>query len=358
MARLRLLFLSLSIFLCIPIVSTAQSLQPAAPVFILRDNRVLRLDAQTGQQMTALELPLPVQNDTSNAANVEAPHIFLARIDAAAQFVYLIEASGRDQRLLPTATNLVQIDLKTGKRAIIFDHSGIFKFSISPDQQHMVISYYEAAYAWSVQQSCILDLATLDCPPITLLIGESIAYWLDNESYVITTAEDIRIRLVNAATGTDTPLALPPEWYIYSAVPIPDTRTLLISATKQTDATAVYSASSFLTYNIDSDELTELAYRAPNLTDYPLVTRWYFSPDGRYLFYGGGAKMALIEFSTGRLIGEVKSAINTGWQDNTTLIVQGSRDGNTIEILKINPADGLVTQLATGEAANGFLLMP
>jgi hypothetical protein len=112
-----------------------------------------------------------------------------------------------------------------------------------------------------------------------------------------------------------------------------------------------------LTYDLDTGVVEQLPYSTPNFQEFPLVDAWAFSPDGRYLLYQGTVAN-LVEFATGRLIQRFESIFAADWLDNETLLIQGSREGDALELFRINAASGQITPLLSGEAAGGILLVP
>jgi hypothetical protein len=329
----------------------------SASVYVLRENQLLGLDWQTGLQSAVVQmshsLASEVLPETAMIEGSANTRVIDAQIDHTGQYIYLIEASGRDQRGYPTSTQLVQFNLLTGQRHIVLDRSGIFSFSISPNRSKIAVIYYEADFAWSTQQACVLDLQTSICQPVGLRGLGIPAYWLDNQHCMLMYADVNPIRIVDADTLNVTTITLPADRFIYSSIPI-SASTLFIANKLRTN---VGQPVSFTYYDIQSGAFQDLPYKALNFENYGSVNRGQFSPDQQYLLYSG-IKSALIQLSTGQLIREFDIVVNSSWVNASTLLVQGSTDGQALEIFRFDTTTANITQLAIGEAASGIMLIP
>jgi hypothetical protein len=347
-ALVMMLFLLLTTFQAL--AQTPTPTTPTDTILLLRDNQLVSVASSAARPVTISAVPMPLGLETFNPASTEW-RIWSANIDSSGRYLYTIEASGRSDRQLPAATRLVKTDLTTGIRTVLSDRNGMFTFVLSPDQQQMVVGYYDGEFGVAERRSCVLEISTQECREIPLTIGTNPGYWIDNQSYL---AYGGGLYIVNATTGVMESIMTPQVWFVYSAVPIPNTRTILINADIR--STAVSEVSHFFTYDLDSTSFSELLYRPLN-QDYDIVEGYSFSPNEVYLLYGG-RQMALTEFATGRLIREFDSVLNYGWLDDNTLIIQGALDQATAGILRVNAATGEVTQLAPVSASNGILLVP
>jgi hypothetical protein len=148
-------------------------------------------------------------------------------------------------------------------------------------------------------------------------------------------------------------ISISSEWFINWATPIPNTGDLLISAKK---LPYNYEPPGFLRYNLDTGMATELPFASLSFEDFPNVGSFDFSPDGRFLLYSGDAS-ALIEFSTGELIQRFEVVVNAGWISNEILLVQGSIDGASLNIIRVDVANRQASSVLSGDAAGGILLV-
>ncbi len=297
----------------------SSSLQSGNSVFLLRDSSLISLDLTTAQQATHLNLPieqsLSVEALTSASTNNVVSLISVA-VDPGAQFLYTVESTARDSRGRTTATRFVQTNVFSEARRVLLDRPGLFSFTFSPDGQRIAISYFEGEYGGSRRYACVLDLASGNCPQINRSLAGNPAVWLDNHTFVLL-SEERNLYRVDARTLELRELPVSDGWDILSAVQIPATNSLLISANPWDYTPA---PAQFLTLNLDTMIVSDFAYDALD-SDYTSVQDWAFSPDGRFLLYGSTFEMALVEFQTGRLISEFEGVIQATWlRDSSGLV--------------------------------------
>jgi hypothetical protein len=344
-------------------IVTAQEETPTVDrdVFLFRNGEVEALNVTTGaaQSIASGIQPLALSQARTSDETIDR-RFYAADLSMNAQLMYLIEAWGRnterDLYNLPTGSELVEVNLRTNERRVIFDDAYSYNFFLSPDERQMVVMHYAGEFLNSRPRACVLDLQTLACQPLDFDYVGSYAYWIDNVSFIFGVADANPLRLINTQTRQIETLAFPSEWYIYATpVLIPDSRKILVSATPRESPD--YPPASLLTYDLDTGVVEQLPYSTPNFQEFPLVDAWAFSPDGRYLLYQGTVAN-LVEFATGRLIQRFESIFAADWLDNETLLIQGSREGDALELFRINAASGQITPLLSGEAAGGILLVP
>jgi hypothetical protein len=319
------------------------------------DNQLMDFDSTTGQSVELLQLPFELESTSGVSPLTSNSRIFAAAIRPEIDAIYAIEFIGRDEQGLPTTTNFVKIDMQTGIINDRFSQSGMFNFTVSPSEERVVINFFEGRYGYSTLGACILDFVSRNCLPIELMVANTPVFWIDDRYFVMTTLDQSRIQLVDSQTGLSEAISIPSEWYIHSAVPIPGQNALLISARLQTDLT---NPATLLRLDLASTELQEMSLQPPDLANYPSVSRWVFSRNGNYLLYGGGPKMALADVNAGRNLLEFEVVVNAGWINDQTLLIQGSRDGAGLEIIRVDATTGVTNVLAQGDAAGGILLIP
>jgi hypothetical protein len=323
-------------------------------IFILQDHELRTVDPSNGSQQTVTTTPLPLESLSTQQRQV-SERILLANVDATGNFIYTLEAIGYDSHGFPVQTQLSQLDVGANSRHLLLQRPGIINFSISPNQTFGAVTYYTGTYGESVKGLCLFNLQSRTCNDVPLRNGVgNLFYWLDEQTLLIR-SETIQIVDVTTRQAQEIAISLN-DWYVMSAAPIPNSDDLLVSVDARTDG---YRPAQFLRYNLGTHTYQQLPYNAANLENYSLVMNLHFSREGQYLLYGGGLgrPIGIVEFSTGALLNEINTIITSGWLDNETLIVQGSRDGVTLEIFTLNAQSGTVTQLAQGEQAGGIMLV-
>lgn len=335
------------------------SLPTDSDVYLLRDNQLMHLDPQTGQTHLVTEFA-PLSTVRSTEPDRTERRLYAADIDPAAQYLYQIEVWGRssNRRIpnAPTGGELVRIDMVTKERQVISKNTTIFHFVLSPDGQRMILFYYDGEFLYSKPRACILDLHSFQCKDLTFDYVRTTSFWIDNDTFVISINDINTLRLVDAVTGSHTTLALPPEWHIYTAALIPQSNSILVD-THPRELVDRIPPISFLTYDLETGNVQLLPYTALDTGDYTIVNELQFSPSGDYLLYRGG-NVALVDFSSGELIQEFTAVYSAGWLDEHTLLVQGSRHDDALEIMRVDATSKEVTSLLQGEAASGILLIP
>jgi hypothetical protein len=340
------------------LLGSAKSLsaQDDAPIFVLQDRALLTING-AGEASIVADLaasPLTVTSLDNDNHRLVA----LADISKTADKLFTLIQEGQlsPQLLFPTRTYLAETNLETGISRTILDRPGIFAFVVSPDEHKMLVGYYEDEYYFSAQRSCVLVIATGVCSPTPHQIFATPGSWIDNNTYLVVSLVDNMLHVTNIRTGNDQVLPIPQKWVLNSAIPIPQTRLVLASAGLR-DFSHI-SQAGFLTINLDTLEVRELPYIAEAGGNYSEVSAFSFSPDNRYLLYGGTHR-ALVEFNTGMLVRELETVVNSGWIDEHTLVVQGRLNENSqMEIAEVDALTGNTVQIASGDQATGILLVP
>lgn len=341
-------------FISLPTLSAQDSTLPAeVPIFLLQDGQIMELNTDTGAQTTISQAPALTLSSSSDST--QPFRLFSADIDPAAEWIYVLEFQGLNEQYYPTGTRIMRVNVQTGQEILFRNDPDMYSFAISPDGQRVAIFYLDDTTGLMIQHVCILNIASTYCQPLPFAGLSSAFLWLDNERLLLTVPESAPVRIVNVETMSIETIDQPEEWFVYTATPIPNTTHLLLAGRLREGGG--YVPTSFLTYNFDTAETQVLPFAALNVDDFPAVGMMSFSSNGQYLLYQGDA-VALIEFATGRLITRLEFVTSFGWLDDQTLLVQGSRDGTTPEIMRIDASTGEIVSLASGDSAGGVLLVP
>ncbi|MDX2139839.1 MAG: hypothetical protein SF123_17270 [Chloroflexota bacterium] len=357
--RYTLIVLALLVCFFVPQTTSAQTQTPEAvlPIYQLIDGAVVQLDPLSGQR-TTIATELTASDGTGIASATTQSNtrpVWTAAIDPSGQYVYVVEAVQQDSNGLPTVMDLVQINLATQVRTLVLTEN-VSNIAFSPDGRHAVITFFLGALGQTNRNACILTVQTLSCQRLNFgTLGVGNGYWLDNDQFLIQVGELDPLRIINVTSGSVTTVTLPEKWYIYLAVPIPSSNTLLISAGER--FVTPVPPLVFLQYNLITATLVELPF-GPGASYWTIIDLT-LSPDGNHLFYGtDGQPYNVVDMNTGNLIASVDLVFTADWVSNEALIVQGSRDGSILEIMNIDATNGQIQSLAQGEAAGGILLGP
>jgi WD40 repeat protein len=254
----------------------------------------------------------------------------------------------------PTTTVLEAIDLSTNTSRIILERTGIDRFAVSPDGNLIAVLYYSGEYGRSDLLSCILNVETGLCSEIDLPVSS--ITWISDEGYAAVSSINRGLYTIDAETLTVTRLPVPEEWFLYSVTKIPDRSQLLISGRLRTDTQQ--NAAQFLLFDLAEMQLSDFQYDAVS-GDYASVSEWHFSPDGRYLLYGGYLTRALVEFETGALIAEFSEMSQPNWlKDNETLLGSITLENGGVANITFDAVTEETRLLSQSETSPGILVVP
>jgi WD40 repeat protein len=323
-------------------------------VLLLQGSSVISWNLNTSAQMPYLNL----------ADNISRPDGLLPedklivmnpQLGRDSHALYFLMGFGQDGLSPPQHTKMMWVDLSTFEATTIFEKEGLSNFALSPNNQRAIVTYFEGEYGKSRQYSCVLDLASGNCAPGDMAIGNWGWTWVDDESYIILSRAGRKFYLIDANSLEAHPLPVDESWYLQSFTLIPDTRKLLISARQRTDITS--DASQFLRLDLDTEEVTDFAYDAVS-SEYSSVSDWQFSPDGKYLLYGSVSERALIDFHTGELIAEFKDATQAEWLSNDDLLItRWQEPGKILETIRFEVERRQSEMLIEGEYI-GYIIVP
>ena len=326
--------------------------QEDEPIYLLSDNLLLTsLTTQNNIMQTNAALSLPV-----TAYNVPNP-VTIARAQISFSetqlFVLLHEGRVSERYPFPINTRIAIVDLLSNQTRILLEQPGIFTFLISPDEQHMIVGYYEGDYYFSAQNLCVLEVSTGVCTRLEYRIGRNPGLWIDNSTILIPVSTNNQIPLINIFTREESFIPTPEGWQFAAVSPIPDTRMIVMSGQQSNVDRSQLPITAFFVLNLDSLTFEMLPY-----TDNHFISWWSFSPNNEYVVYGR-SRPVLVEFLSGRAIYEFTSLLNWGWVNDHTLVAQRlNPNGTGMEIIQIDATTGGITTLAQGDQAGGILLIP
>ena len=320
--------------------------------YLLRsDLSLVSLTSPNRIMQTSETLSIPVTDyDAPNPVTIAR-----AQISASEDQLFVLLHEGRvSQRYpFPINTRIALVDITTNQTRILYERSGIFTFVLSPDEQHMIIGYYESDYYFSTQSLCILEISTGICTILEYRIGTNPGFWVDSSTILIPSLVNNQVPLLNIFTHQESFIPTPEDWQFAAVTPIPDTRMILISAQQSSEDRTQRAITSFFILNLDSLTFEMLPY-----TERLIVSWWSFSPNNQYVIYERRHPI-LVEFLTGRAIYELTSLLNWGWVNEHTLVAQRlNPNGTGMEIIQIDATTGGITTLAQGDQAGGILLIP
>jgi hypothetical protein len=317
-----------------------------ATALVIRESSLIAVNTSTLEETTLLTLPTrQIGSEGARSLTQDSPaYVGMGTVDRGFQWLYTIEYRGSDRRTLPTASQLVRTRVATGERTVLIDGPGLSDFVPSPDGRHLLVAYYEAEFYDSRSYACVLDVESGVCDEVDIVVQDfDPGTWVDDNTIVIESARDLLLYSVTIDELEAQLLPLPEEWFPYTAVAVPGTQLLLISARLRVGSAV---RSDILQYDLETNELSDFRYDVLS-DEYTSVDQWDFSPNNEYLLYGSRRK-ALVEFETGDFVAELVGVIQAVWLSNNTLLATvgvGERTGESMTIV-LDPVTGEIRQIA------------
>jgi len=327
------LLIASAIFVLSATIAAAQSVPTTTSdeIMVLQDATLSRYRVDSTQAGTSGLVTQAVSTSTLQGIRLSDPDLVSIGPDQAEQFIYTVEVIARDNQKQPRPTmlELVQTNLATGERKVLMTQEGLFQFVPSPDGQYLLVTYFEPGAEFGVgwARACILDLGSNQCVEIK---DVTLAYygseWLSSTRLLLL-SWDHQLYTYDLETSQLTLHFIPTDqWDVVASARVPGTEQVLLSADRLPGDLA--APISFVVYNLKTEQLTELPYTALSAQPYSYgVDRLLISSDGRYLFYAGLDKRALVEFATGQLIAEFDNVFQASWLNDGRSLALYSPNG-------------------------------
>lgn len=289
-----------------------------------------------GTNLTIYDLDrLQMTENRSLSLKSENPNEYVSEgiVDYDRQIAFLVISTPRPiRRTETTPSRIIQIDLNTGEEKLIYQRNGIIRLLLSPNGEQAIVTYH-----WNDQITrdepegfCILTFSNGVCDEIELMTRHWRISWIDEHEFVVLQLEDeFELLIFDATTRMFRGVNLPEQWFVYTAIAIPNTRHVLLSVLNRGE-TQDFTPQLFR-YYVDDQQLAKLDYDLISV-DYAGAPYWLFSADQRYLLYGSSHQAALIDFQTGEVIGEFSDVTQASWSTANQMILVS--EGQT---LLVNP---------------------
>lgn len=202
---------------------------------------------------------------------------YTTTLDRSRNRIYVLEIEGGPNQF-NNAGHIVQIDLASGNRLVVWSGPRIREFTLSPDGTKMIVKYHfplgkHERIVDSVIGYCILTIATGDCRDITDALPRNISIeWLDDETLI---SRLDRLYLIDIESLEWQSVPDIEDWVFRDYVILPGRR-LFINAYRKSDDTTRH----FVELDLDTLELVQ----------FPAESRHYginsLSPDEQHIIYG------------------------------------------------------------------------
>jgi len=232
-------------------------------------------------------------------------------IDTATQQAYILEGMGNGI-IMPGESRLVELDLSTNEKEIIFQGRSFFDMKLSPNKQYAVLSHFppevDSPEGLQRQLLCILDLASKECTELNLA-GSFGAIWVGDEAFIITdNSENSYFVKRHTLEYMKLPIVL------IDAVSIPS---------KQNDLLVSRGSGGFGLLTLNLQTLDTSVYDTEGEYDpiHSSFTSLQFSPDGKFLLFKNHQKHIVVDFEMGKVIAELESLDNPLWSSDSKSLI-------------------------------------
>lgn len=335
-------------------VLPAQTDEPSASstILVMDNNQLYEWDTETLSRKHLTEvstlLPEPVHDMFS-----PAPIIIRPKVTPDLEVFYGIEAEGRDKRNLPIETRLIEISLTSAEKKVLLDRPGIYEIVLSPDSRHIFVAYYVGEFGVSRKEACILSLTNGICQPAGLDMQLDEGRWINNDSYLVIIRQQFHLVSLD---GSHRAYPENEEWFIGTALVVPGTQRVLVSASKKNRDEN--EPPQFLDFDPQTGSLQSLYSSGDDI--FGTTGDWEVSPDSRYMSYIDNTKAVVVEMETGLRIAEVEvgRVTQTAWLPdslNYVLKIKGFNDA-PVNIVRIDLTTGQLVHIQEGSP--GFFIVP
>ena len=161
-------------------------------VLLLRGSLLMSWNLNTTAQTPYLDLADDIPHPDSLSPE-DKLIVMNPQLDHNSHALYFLTGFGQNGLTPPQHTKLMHVDLSTLEKKTVFEKEGLSNFALSPNNQKAILIYYEGEYGKSHQYSCVLDLASGNCPTVDGVVDNRGWAWVDDNSYIILSSNDRRI---------------------------------------------------------------------------------------------------------------------------------------------------------------------
>ncbi|MDX2139464.1 MAG: hypothetical protein SF123_15375 [Chloroflexota bacterium] len=300
------------------------------PIFVMQNDQITQWNFDTMQSSLVIELGANLIGTNGIVATV-TPGLQSAAhaLDPSQTYAYRVDIIPQITPPILQPGSLVRANLQTNDEEVLFEHTNIVGYSISPQGDRVVMIYWEGVFMETLIRTCVLQIATRQCSEVAMAVtnGEHSTIWLDDTTFAILSSTR-KVTLVDATTLQLTTLQTSDDLSISSFTPIPSTSQFLLAVNR-------YSAPPLTPtefYTLDRDTRAVSLFRFGSVLDPAAmgagtVEVFVFSPDAARLLYGSvgqRGQVAIVDFQTGQPAAFVNGVTQATWLDSDRLLfIQG-----------------------------------
>ncbi|MDX2137045.1 MAG: hypothetical protein SF123_03045 [Chloroflexota bacterium] len=327
-------------------IAIAQDETPIAtetrPIFVMQNDQITQWNFDLLQSRLVIELGANVIGTDGIAVTVTPALQSTAHaLDRSQTYAYRVDIIPQITPPILQPGRLVRANLQTNNEEVLFEHTNIMGYSVSPQGDKVAIIYWEGVYLETLPRVCMLEIVTQQCSEVAMAVtnGEHSTTWLDDTTFAILSLAR-KVTLVDATTLQVTTLQTSDDLDITSFTLIPNTHQFLLAINR-------YSAPPLTPvefYALDRDTQAVSLFRFgsvfdPAAMDGGTITAFLFSPDATRLLYGNAGQLgrvAVVDFQTGQAVAFLDGITQATWLDNERLLfIQGFNTPASLSQLSI-----------------------
>jgi hypothetical protein len=286
-----------------------------------------------------------LDNEFSTTSNTVSDVVLDSDWNQATNSLFVVRGPFVQGDSTPVLTRVEQINMLTGESSLVYADETIWRLVVSPDGSHISILYFEGPVGLSRMWMCILTVITKQCGSSQPVYDATYVEWVDSQALLVFTI-GIDLYLLDSLTLQKTSIPLSGNWYFESVAIVPNTRTLMITASQINPIPSTSVPDRLLVYDLDKESIVPFGYQV-NAADvwFSLDTGLLMSPNGQYLIIFGMEVARIIDMVSQTPVIDIRDIYTVVWvQDNhRSLVVQSISQGNdltTLQLISVNMQTG------------------
>lgn len=213
---------------------------------------------------------------------------------------------------------IIQVDTESKSEKVLLEKAGLNRMtSVSPDGTKALVFYTPSSeHDWVF---CVLNIEDSLCPsPEHPPFNPNEFFWIDDSSFVAlsfkTMVEGIGVYTIHKDGLLTRRFIEQNTWHFYTSDLIRDQQSLLIAASIEKPCCQI----ALLKVDLNTLEISEMPY-APSAYN-AAFAHIGVSPDRHYMYYARGNHMDIVDFTTGKSIGQQDNMWQFEWSPDSKKI--------------------------------------
>ena len=215
------------------------------------------------------------------------------QLDLINNFLYVIEIGESPYAMNDhdLSSEVIQIDLQTGKRELIWAGLNLITpMILSPDGNKALVFYLDGLRDEPRRHTCLLDITNRQCDDIN--IPSSKFEWLDERTVAYINSQG-EVCFLDVVTLEESKQKLAGNWSFLLTDIIETQEVLLVNAIEE-----FQRGSYFILYDLNTGQILETLAHQP----FNIVVRMYGSPNGNYFHYVLYEQFIIVKIESGEYL--------------------------------------------------------